>query len=85
MDGWKRTLSLSLALSASALSLCACGLGQSDDTTVSVQGNWSGSYTAEESKAPIPVFALVQQDGPAYLFDSTGVVYYSCSLRSPAA
>ena len=75
MDGWKHGLGLSLALLASAVSLCACNAGQSDDTSVSVQGNWSGSYTAEGSKQPAPVFALVQQDGHAYLFDGTGVVY----------
>jgi hypothetical protein len=75
MDGWKRLSCLTLALSASAISLCACNAGQGDDTTVSVQGNWSGSYSAEGSQAPIAVFGLVQEDGPAYLYDSTGVVY----------
>lgn len=75
MDGRKHGLCLPLALLASTVSLCACNAGQSDDTTVTVQGNWSGSYSAEHSEEAIPVFGLVQQDGPAYLFDSTGVVY----------
>lgn len=75
MERWTRLLSFTLALSASVASLCACNAGQGDDTTVAVQGNWSGSYSAAGSTSYIPVFALVQQDGPAYLFDSTGVVY----------
>jgi len=54
--------------------LVACNAGQSDDSTVSVQGNWSGSYSAEGSEESTPVFALLQDGGSAYLFDANGVV-----------
>lgn len=64
-----------LAISTASVVLAACNAGQSNDTTASVQGNWSGSYTAAGSAGSIPVFALIQQGGAAYLFDGTGVVY----------
>ncbi len=63
------------AVSAACCVVAACGAGQSDDTTASVQGNWSGNYTAAHTQSSIPVFALIQQDGPAYLYDGTGVTY----------
>jgi hypothetical protein len=74
MDGCMKRLTW-LAIGTASLMLAACGTGQSDDTTASVQGNWSGSYTAAGTSSSIPVFAFIQQDGSAYLFDSTGVVY----------
>lgn len=55
--------------------LVACNLGQSNDSIVSVQGNWSGTYSTLGSGTSIPIFALMQENGPAYLFDSSGIVY----------
>lgn len=75
MEGRLRTLSLGLTLSAMGAVLAACNAGQSNDSSVPVQGNWSGTYTAQGSQASFPVFALVQQDGSAYLFDTRGIVY----------
>lgn len=63
---------LALALSST---LVGCNVGQSDSTDVPVEGNWSGTYTAASANTSIPVFAFVQKDGPACLFDSTGVTY----------
>ncbi len=75
MDRCLRACSLCIALSSLGLLITACNVGQNDSTDVSVQGNWSGTYTAAGASNAIPVSALVQQDGPAYLFDTTGVVY----------
>lgn len=74
MDRCIRAWSLCFALSLSG-TLAACNAGQSDSTDVSVQGNWSGTYTATDAHDSIPVTALVQKDGSAYLYDSTGVIY----------
>ena len=74
MEGCKSTWKSWLALSAMGV-LAACNLGQGNDTDASVQGNWSGSYTAAGTQSSIPVFALIQKDGGAYLFDGTGVTY----------
>ena len=63
MHGTLRSCFVWIALCTLGSALGACGLGQSDDTDVSVQGNWSGSYTAAGSDASIPVTALVQKDG----------------------
>lgn len=64
-----------LAVAGFGVLVSACNAGQSDSTDVSVQGNWSGRYAAAGSRSSIPVFALIQKDGPAYLFDGDGVVY----------
>ena len=63
------------AILVAGLGVAACNGGQSDETTASVQGNWSGSYTAAGTQSSIPVFALIQQGGSAYLYDGSGVVY----------
>jgi len=75
MDGCIRSWALCLALTAPGVLVCACNAGQGDSTDVPVQGNWSGHYAARGAQSSIPVFALIQKDGPAYLFDSTGVTY----------
>ena len=75
MDRCLRRRLYLLAIGTASLGMVACGAGQSDDTTASVQGNWSGNYTAAQTQSSIPVFALIQQDGPAYLYDGTGVTY----------
>ncbi len=75
MDGCKRTWIAWLALSGLGALLVACNAGQSNDTDASVEGNWSGSYTASGAQSSIPVFALIQKGGSAYLFDGTGVSY----------
>jgi|HubBroStandDraft_5_1064220.scaffolds.fasta_scaffold115952_2 hypothetical protein len=64
-----------LALAGLSVLVCACNAGQSDNTDVSVQGNWSGQYAADGAQGSIPVFAFIRKDGSAYLFDSTGVIY----------
>lgn len=74
MEGRISIWGLGLTLSAMGVLLVACNAGQSDDSTVSVQGNWSGTYSAQGSDASTPVFALLQDGGSAYLFDSNGVV-----------
>ena len=75
MERCKRTWLWWFAVWAASLAVAACNAGQSNDTDASVQGNWSGSYTAAGAQSSIPVFALIRQDGAAYLFDSTGVTY----------
>jgi hypothetical protein len=75
MDRCIRTLSLWLGLASLGSLVCACNAGQSNSTDVSVQGNWSGSYSAKGANSSIPVFAFIRKDGSAYLFDSTGVIY----------
>ena len=75
MEGCRHVGLAWLAVFAAGMGISACSGGKSDDTTASVQGNWSGSYTASGTTSSIPIFALIQQGGSAYLFDSTGVVY----------
>src|SRR5579859_8036701 len=75
MEGWGHASLAGFAVFAAGVVVSACNGGQSDETSASVQGNWSGSYTANGGASSIPVFALIQQSGSAYLFDSTGVVY----------
>ena len=75
MERCRRTWGLWFAASAASLVVAACNAGQSNDTDASVQGNWSGRYTAAGSQSSIPVFAVIQKDGSAYLYDSTGVTY----------
>lgn len=75
MEGWGHAGLAGFAVLAASLVVAACSGGRSDETTASVQGNWSGNYTADGSTSTIPVFALIEQDGSAFLFDSTGVVY----------
>lgn len=75
MDRCIRMGSWWLALAGLGSLVCACNAGQSDSTDVSVQGNWSGQYAATGAKQSIPVFAIIQKGGSAYLFDSTGVIY----------
>lgn len=75
MEGKGHAGLVGFAVFAVGLVVSACNAGQDDDTTASVQGNWSGSYTAAGTQASIPVFALIQKGGSAYLFDSTGVSY----------
>ena len=75
MEGRVHIWGLGLALSAMGLGLVACNAGQSNDSSVSVQGNWSGTYSAQGSAVSTPVFALMQDAGSAYLFDSNGIVY----------
>ena len=76
MDRCIHRVSAWLALAGLSVLVCACNAGQSDNTDVSVQGNWSGQYAAAGAKQSIPVFALIQKGGSAYLFDSTGVIYH---------
>lgn len=75
MDGWGHAGLAWLAVFAASIGISACNAGRDNDTTASVQGNWSGSYTTAGTQASIPVFALIQKGGSAYLFDSTGVSY----------
>lgn len=64
-----------LAVLVAGIGVSACNAGREDDTTASVQGNWSGSYTAAGTEDSIPVFALIRKDGATYLFDSNGITY----------
>ena len=75
MEGWARAGLTGIAVFTAGMVVSACNGGRSDETTASVQCNWSGIYTASGTKSSIPIFALIQQGGSAYLFDSTGVVY----------
>ena len=75
MDRCIHRWSLWLALAGLMCLVSACNAGQGDSTDVPVQGNWSGRYAAAGAQNSIPVFAFIQKDGPAYLFDSTGVTY----------
>lgn len=56
--------------------LSACGTTGSDqgDNSIAVEGAWSGNYQ-NTGQGSVPVLAIIQQDGPAYLFDTSGITY----------